>query len=291
MYRGECKMRSKFFWCVVGVLFAGLLCGCNKNRKPFDYELYGLNTPVKSVKVTTYKAVCKFGDITKSDIAGWENYLALFNESGNLESISFFDDQGDCYSVEKRRYNNDNVLIETSLFDDEGNLKSQISDEYNGSRMITSTWRILYLDTAEIIVSRYKYEHGRLVEINNMSNGELLNKTIYSRYDKECIEGVIYNKDGQEDVKFIEYFNDNGQIIKRNAGEYCLEVEWNELNLPIKLKGATLHNNTIVAYYTDKENVFDVEYEYDERGNWIRQIVYEGEMKRPKSISEREIIY
>ena len=81
-------------------------------------------------------------------------------------------------------------------------------------------------------------------------------------------------------------------MVSRNEGELHIIVEWNDKKLPIFLKNAHLSNNTIISLYsTGEENTYYVEYEYDKKGNWIKQVVYEGEIKTPLTISERVIQY
>lgn len=73
---------------------------------------------------------------------------------------------------------------------------------------------------------------------------------------------------------------------------YKGEIRYNEKNLPVYVKGGDFYYNTgVVLVSMYENNVYYIEYEYDEKGNWIKQIVYEGEMKKPYTISDRTIVY
>lgn len=90
-----------------------------------------------------------------------------------------------------------------------------------------------------------------------------------------------YDKDGNFLIEVSEY-----------GDKYKGEVKYNDKNLPIYLKGGILSYNTdpgLSSYFDDGEQY--MEYEYDDKGNWVRQTVYVGEMKEPYQISERTIVY
>ena len=56
---------------------------------------------------------------------------------------------------------------------------------------------------------------------------------------------------------------------------------------------AFLYRNTMVSWYVEESPEYEIEYEYDNKGNWIKQIVYEcdGDFRNPVTISERELFY
>ena len=122
---------------------------CN-SKVFYDYERYGLNCPVKSVKVTTYKAESKFGDIVK-DVLAWDgHYLAKFNTIGNLEEISWFDHEGTLYSVDQYKYNDNNKIVEIGDY-----LKATITNRNSGESVSTN------LPSSNVI--SFKMENGDVV--------------------------------------------------------------------------------------------------------------------------------
>ena len=62
---------------------------------------------------------------------------------------------------------------------------------------------------------------------------------------------------------------------------YLLRAKNNDDSENIKLLDKNLN-------VLEQENI---KYEYDKKGNWIKQIIYEGEVKEPVTISERTIVY
>ena len=98
-----------------------MLYGCGGGSKiRYSYEEYGLNCPVKSVKVLTYEAKSKFGEVTKGDLSWSGNYTAQFNEVGNIEQLSTYDATGDLSGMTRYKYNEDDQLVEQSVYSSDG---------------------------------------------------------------------------------------------------------------------------------------------------------------------------
>ena len=264
-------------------------CTCT-NKQTYDYESYGLNCPVKSVKVNTYEAESKFGEIVKGDLARDWHYLATFNEVGNLESITDYDDDGDLSLVTKYKYNVNNQIAEVSYYSDDGDLIQQIICAYDNNQITSKIYKTYWNDEEEITELRQKWNGEQLVERISIKNGELQAIVKYPEHNKNYAEWVEYDKDGKEISRGDETFDNNGRVVCGNYGELHMETQWDDKNLPTFLKNANLYYNTVVSPSLSK-SIYYVEYEYDKKGNWIKQVVYEGEHKKPLTISERVITY
>lgn len=283
-------MKSANF-CVFVINFMILLSSCT-NKQTYDYEYYGLNCPVKSVKVTTYEAESKFGEIVKGDLEWNGHYLAIFNDVGNLESISNYDDDGDLTRVEKYKYNEDNKVTVVASYNNDGDLDYQLMYTYNNDHIESFTQKSYWNDKEEIREYKHKWSEEQLIETMVIENGELSTVSKYTRDSKNSLKWITYDKDGKEISRGDEAYNEYGQLVSRNEGELHITIKWNDKKLPIFLKNAHLSNNTNISWYTTgEENTYHVEYEYDKKGNWIKQVVYEGEIKTPLTISERVIQY
>lgn len=283
-------MKSANF-CVFVINFMILLSSCT-NKQTYDYEYYGLNCPVKSVKVITYEAESKFGEIVKGDLEWHGHYLAIFSDVGNLESISNYDDDGELISVDKYKYDEDNKVTVISSYDNNGDLIDQIMYTYNEDLIESFTQKSYWNDKEEIREYKHKWHGEQLVETMIIENGELSTIIKYTSNSKNNSKWITYDKNGKEISRGDEAYNEYGQMVSRNEGELHIIVEWNDKKLPTFLKNAHLSNNTIISWYrTGEENTYYVEYEYDKKGNWIKQVVYEGEIKTPLTISERVIQY
>ena len=274
-----------------------MLYGCDGGSKiRYSYEEYGLNCPVKSVKVLTYEAKSKFGDVTKGDLSRSGNYTAQFNEVGNIKQLSTYDATGDLNGMTRYKYNEDDQLVELSVYGSDGELQEQFSHEYDNGHIISSTLRSYWSDEEEIRKWAYIWDGDELKEQHSMLNGKLTAKTIYHVNNEQRSEWTTYNIGGEQlnDKVYSGYevYNEEGQLTNYCSGDYSMEVKYNEQNLPVYLKNAGLLNNTTILFYPEgEETEYYAEYKYDSQGNWIEQIIYEGFAKKPVSISERVINY
>ena len=285
-------MKCKVYPLIVSLVVL-VASSCN-SKASYDYEYYGLNCPVKSIEVTTYKAESKFGEILNGDLEPDGNYLAVFNGVGNLESISYYDEDGDLSRIGKYKYNEENKVTAVSDYDNDGDLVAQTMYTYNNDHIESFTIKSYWSDKEVIRVYKHKWNGEYIIETDVLVDGELYSKTKYKNAYKNNRERewVKYDKDGKEVSRGYEEYNVCDRIIKHNEGDFYLEVQWNDNNLPIHLKNAHLWNNIDISWYSgDDECEYYVEYEYDKKGNWIKQIVYEGEIKKPLTISERIITY
>ena len=306
---------------LVFALSIAVSCGTaeQKNKENdviYDYELYGLNRPVKMVKVRTYEAMSKFGDVVKGELT--EGYNMSFNSVGNIEVWEDYDSYGDLDYVRKYKYNDNNLLVEKASYFRDGELFRLYKNEYDKDNNCIKT--VTYSgDGALLYYSTHEYEDGNLIRTVNKDyydeeehclvyinkwNGDKLVETVceydgeynslvkYTHYDKKHYECVEYDKNGEITAEGSLLLNDLGRLVKESYNDVYREVKWNEKNLPVYLYNVNLYNNTNISYpYGDDIPVYYVEYKYDKIGNWIEQIVYEGKIKKPVSISEREIIY
>ena len=155
---------------------------------------------------------------------------------------------------------------------------------------ITATFK--YSDEDNVYGTDIKREGNTIKEKITHLNGELSSIVKYSKYDKTGAEWTQYDKDGKEKGKGSSILNKDGKVSRYNINEKeFYEVNWNEKVLPSYLKNAELYNNSFISYDNGNESILYIEYEYDKKGNWIKQIIYEGEVKEPVTISERTIVY
>lgn len=290
--------------------------GCkNKINPKTNLELnLGLNRPVKSIQVKTYWAEDKFGEIFKGELYDEENYLALFDAKGNLISITDFDEDGDVDSKTICKYDINNRITKLTVYDEDGDVSSSSEYWYQGEYIIKE--KFIGYD-GDIMLSEYKRNGVEIQESTSTLNGELTSKRIFLESNKERHLYVEYDETGKEIRTVLREFNKKGKILKEtiscgkedeitsysyNKAGYITEkltssgksgvVRYNEKNLPIYVNGCSFSHNTIVLMqYLYDESIYYFEYEYDNKGNWIKQIVYEGENKEPYTISERVINY
>ncbi|MBO7300063.1 MAG: hypothetical protein J6U53_01485 [Tidjanibacter sp.] len=281
----------------LAVLTALLLIGCNSTTDDtiYDYQLMGLNRPVQMVQVKAYEAVSKFGEVTKGNLEWYGHYSASFNEVGNLDVVNEYDDDGDLYCVERFKYNEVNKLTEQCTYDSDGDLNHSIHFEYDANGNIvkqTTTephWSY-WGDSQTIRIVEYTIEDDSVKEERYSKNGELLAVLTYSKNDKTGSEFTIYDNKSDKSTNGHRLYNEQGRLVEEDFGEgYVSKAKWNEKNLPVHTENYDIYRNTLLSP-TDGE-VYFIEYEYDQQGNWVKQIIYEGVTKKPATIYERTITY
>lgn len=280
---------------IVPLCMVSLLLSCNQNNeKVYHYEEYGLNCPVKSIKVTTYEAESKFGDIVKGELEWDGHYLAKFNSVGNIELIQEFDDEGDLTEVVKYKYDECNNATGIYTYNEDGECKLSFINEYKGGHLVKQTFTNYYKSDVETTITEFIREGERVIETKAFVNNRLSSSTKYSKHDKSGSEWITYDENGQEISKGVQKLNNKGRIKEHCDNDNCHEITWNEKNLPIHLVNAFPYHNTMISWYVQEESSeYSIEYEYDDKGNWVKQIVFEcdGDFKTPITISERYITY
>ena len=152
-------------------------------------------------------------------------------------------------------------------------------------------------------------DNGNTIEFNRYnSDGELLFKYIYEHDDNgNSIEQNRYNSDGELDEKWTSKYDDKGNEIKSNKYNSDGELEY-KYTFEYDYKGNMIEMNwlrgTLTYEYDDKGNINEenyynsdgeledkktYEYKFDDKENWIQQIIFEDD--KPTFIVEREIKY
>ncbi len=298
-------MKSLVF--TISTICAFFFVGNCNGETGYNYKTLKLNTIVKSVQVKTYNIDNKSGEAVKGDLNN--SCLALFDPDGNLTSFTTFDNNGNLLLKSVLNFNNKNRVTKYTSLNSDGDLTISYQYKYKGKYLskIKST-----LHSKQVFITKYKRDGEKILEYTNFADGEIIGKT-------KCIESrlgytsyISYDGNGQE-LGITEYddknlltkqiietdittftYNNEGDLIKLSTSSYEGEIKYNEKNLPIYVKGGgimtTITLDIILNPYYEA-NTYYVEYEYDDKGNWIKQTVYESETKKPYSISERIIEY
>lgn len=307
----------KQFIYAIAILCTMFFVSSCKNEISSDNKKFGLNRTVKSVQVKTYVAENKFGEIFKGELSHKENYLAFFDAKGNLTSITEFDEDGDMVSKTIYEYDDNNHITKQTNYNRYGNVTSFSEMLYQGEYIIK--YKSVVGDN--IFLSEYQRNGSEIQEYTFTKNEVLVSKRKYKYLESSKTRHlyVEYDETGKEIQTVQSDFDKKGNILKEtisrgkevestsysyNKAGYMTgmstssgksgEVRYNEKNLPIYANGAFLNHNTDVFLHPNLDYltpIYYFEYEYDNKGNWIKQIVYEGEMKEPYTISERVINY
>lgn len=273
-------------------LLAILFASCS-NNKTTDLNVYQLEGNVASLKVSSYKAVSKFGEIVKGELDNSELELIIieFNELGNVASYSYYDESGGLEFKEIYSYNNDK-LDNIALYESDGRLFRKTFLTWDNDCLLKDIAYFYYSDgQEEAFRNLYEYENNKMKSVISYNYGEFEFKNIYEYNDDGLLTGIIsYDKDGAE-TSNISYVLKRKQIVKYERvhnNRHSLVLY--EDKLPIKSENCYQIMNTINTI--NSENViYYYEYEFDNKGNWIKCTTYKGEAKQPYQIIEREITY
>lgn len=261
------------------------------NKNNWDSE--NLKNKVKSYTHRRYAVVIKDNQIGKEQLEEDCIYKSFFDEKGNNIKVSYYDIQGNIWVERLFTYDEKNNIVsninhssnkidtvEICEYDSCGNLSK--STQYGGQ-----IFKSIYEYKNQIILEHcyfndkysyfwfYKYDaKENLIECKKCTEEEVI------LGDDTCIKkGEFYQKstykydDCGNKVEMTNYNTDNSI----NEQQF---YEHNELGDVIK---------KIRIFETKKEELTIFEYEYDNVGNWIKEIRYDNNI--PIAITERTFEY
>lgn len=253
-----------------------------------DCVKYGMKQNIHSIKVFVYEAKEKFDKIEKGELEKKGHYYIVFDENGFLSEASSFYSSGEQISKTRYEYKDNKLHKETFYFG--GKLSNTTSYEYDGKHL------------------RYKLEvdndnNNKTMRFEHINNGEYV--TEYIRYENNVKKAIFkcevignqteicaYDLNGKPTGHHrIEEYDEFGRMTKMIWEGTLCEAKYNEQGLPIYLKNAYVSNGIVYFNPFRNDEIRSFEYEYDEKGNWIKRIEYEGEKIKPISISEQIIAY
>ncbi|KAA5531877.1 hypothetical protein [Paenimyroides baculatum] len=255
-----------------------LLSSCtNLNDKRLtDLDELNVKGKVKSITVKSFEAEEKFGKAVKTTIEDF--YKEMFDENGFVTEMHIF--------------NTEELKVGTSFYkyDEKGNMNESIFAFEIGSNKGDKIKRSSK--------STYTYnERGFRVEENKYSTEGLFETKVTYTYNENNlnIEQNTYNANGELIGKETYKYNKDRQVTESKS--YLIE-------------NGSEHNSTTEFWYNDKGDrskmrfvsidkfahvdiLSSFEYEYDEKENWIKEIVYseDSSERKPFKITEREIVY
>lgn len=289
--------------CLFGVL-ACVLSACSddiRNAPDCSFRSYDLNRKVDSLEVRTWRAKMESGTLVKGRLTKNPDdiFIARFDESGNVWKHTAFDSRGKMSSLCEYTYEKGH-LVYIDRYDRNGKRESALHYLYQDHFKFLCHTSLMSADekmeTMESqLFSKEDKSHTQelFTKYANGSEQYSFSKS-HEWKDGRIVKTVVCDDSGFE-AATVEYsYDQNGKLVKMCSGDsegfYEVFVEYNDKLYASLSSGAKI--NTRGKIVTDVDyDVYYYEYEYDEKGNWIKRITFAGENKKPLEISEREIFY
>lgn len=229
------------------LIIAVLTISCNSHENSLEESHIKGN--VRKIQETRYYGEGTVENYKLGDKSDYGNGLYLYNEKGYLFEKQSFDESGNPNYITKYKYNEDDVLTEEDL--------------YQADELVNKT--------------EYSLEKGKATEVKLFDKNlkvSSVSKYIYS--GKNISNGTILNGDGNVKSTFnCKYSNGllTTQTVNDSLGKISVVVKykWNNKKYLTEL----------LVIYTDDTSEYKTTYayEYDSKGNWIKQIqLDEGEV-------------
>ena len=266
-----------------------------------DLITQGFKGAVETVRMTSYKAVEKFGEVEKGkrekDVSDDLDYYKIFNEKGNI--------------VERYEYRSDGSLDKKTIWKyNEKGIKTEadvsLNPKYYKGGGSPDAKNIFKCDVNGNVVEQSVYEVGgkldgvldgkntfvfnekdKMIEKNYYDAFEsLVTKTKYKYDDKlNLVEENLYKSDGSLDKKTKYKYDVKGNKIEKNIYKSDGSLD-KKTKYIYDNKGNIMEENT---YSSNGDIDLKSVFEYDKEGNWIKITKYKGE--KPAYIIEREFEY
>jgi hypothetical protein len=240
------------------LVFATLLTSCSSNKN--NLEELNLKGTIWKLKQTRYEGEEKFGKYQIGDKRYYGHLFYVFNEEGNLLETQQLDRKGKIERVSKYSYDNSGNSTEITTYEDDEVVQKRVN----------------------------QIKDNQIVEVKVFDDdGKLTEKYQYDYSGSDISGGKIFKGDGSLNSTFQNEWSGGlwmGQIAKDSLEQttYIISHERNnegdEVRLVIKYpKDTTEHINTF-------------QYEYDEKGNWLKQYQFDEDGKID-DILVRNIVY
>jgi len=273
------------------LLFIPLVFACSDEHNDLNSADFNLKGKVKSVHTTHYSTVEKFGEVIKGQVIDdTMHFKYYFKKDGNYFKQELY--LGTMLvGVDKLEFNNLEIPIQRNSYDSDGKLLSVRKIESN--------------------------DKGKPSEVLGYSDdGELKSKSLYQYDDKGRLtvkQAFLLDAEGSwvKTSEIKKKYDRNGFLIEESyyilatllAG--TLTSTYNNINVckyKINDKGFSSEADCIKLYYQEgapdegynndrRERWSELyEYEYDDKGNWIKRITKsadkagEGNFNQPASI-------
>jgi len=255
---------------------------------------YNKNGKIKSIRTISYEAIQKFGEIQKgrrsNEFMKYDQQITIdyakkkciiknlssndklefsfvmeFDNKGNITKETYYDSTSIQGTYQINKYDKVGNITESIVFNPNGSIFTKITCKYKNGKKISLDY---YNSDGDLFKKNtFKYNSsGNLIELNDYNsdgsiftqqlfeydnNNTLINMTSYKYPNNK--NRISYASNDKWETKFYTRYNNKG-----------LEIE-NIIYNP---------DGTISGEGSPLKNAKEYEYEYDQKGNWIKKIVY-----------------
>lgn len=240
-------------------LIAALAISCNSQKNSLD-EL-NVKGKVWKIQETSFYGEEKFGKYQIGSRSYYGNNLSVFNEDGYIMEYHSLDKNGKTEELTKYTYNKENQCTEIDTYK-ESELKRKIVNNYKDNKIK----EVNVFSKNGVLDDVYIYEYnGKL-----LSGGKILDseRNLVNTFENEYKKDLLTS----QTVKGIK-----GEIIRK------VEYKRNSTNNVIESK---------TSYPKDSsEDKYTFDYEYDKKGNWIKQYQFNKEGKIEHIVIRNIVLY
>ena len=285
----------------------------NKKEKS-DLEKEGLSGEVKSVRQIIYDAVLEDGKIVKGYVrdGGLDDYKRVYDANGNKIEETIFVDKDEIQERYTYTYNAFNQITESTNYDGAGRLKTKTSFGYNKNQDLVKIYEV-GSDGNQNTSTVFNYDNGKRTEelVYDYTN-QLEYKLVFTYKDGKKAEEARYDHNNEIVEKTFYTYDTKGNLVeeKKYEGEELLDKlvyaydSKGRKTLYERYEGDGTLGFKSTYEYDEKGNLIKEQYyttpdtpdfstgytyTYDEKGNWITKIEFEDD--EAISINEREITY
>lgn len=283
------------------LLFIIGLTSCqSKFSNENDLKKEKLNGKVKSMTDNTYTANEKFGVIELGsklvNFSNKENRYTEFNRFGfkTKEINTTLLGHKILYN-----YNKDNKIVDEKIMEELSEIPYELtSKSYDKEGRLIEDNTFDTSDQKRKLLQKRKFKYDNfdnLIEVNSYDENGKLDFKEKSKYNKEgfIIENQMYSENGTLDYIQKFYYDHNNNRIKYTSKGFntatgnnqTIKSKFNDRNLEIQCE----NNYEATAIGRKESKVETYSYEYDDKGNWIKKIIFIANI--PNTIVVRQIEY
>ncbi len=278
------KIITLIIFLFISILSINAQCGIGYYydfKNVTDLEKRDLKGKIEIVEFSHYEVNNSFGEISKGEKKCKQ--LVLFNMDGTVNKIIKYDSKGEIENIDIHEFENSQIRL-ISHFDNKGILISKTAFINEGKDIREQLFLADGNLNDQYFIRSYDL-NGNMVKVTWKYHEEPRKSDVTQYYYDKNNRPIKYIRDGND--IFIISYKDNYSKIPLKMERFDPKTKKNKIDRSYECNS----QGSIIKRYDDGELSSIYEYVYDDKGNWIKQIVFKTEAKIPYEIIERKINY